>query len=320
MTVTFYLAFCVLPFMSFFRLREASLRALKHVVQSELLLSVTRPVLTGVVVIGLFFWVGEKLKAPQAMTANLIAVVCTAVIGTVFLHKLLPKAVFRAQPDFANKKWLKVSLPLLLIAGMHIILKRTDIVMLGALKGSQQAGIYSAASRVSNLVVFGLMVINAILAPMISELYHTGQKEQLQKIITHAARAVFVFTLVISAILIIFGKFVLSLFGLVFVEAYLPLLILLTGQIVNALVGSVGFIMTMTGHQNQAGAIVTVSAAINIALNALLIPLMGLAGAAISTIFTMFLWNISMLVYVWKKLSINSTVINTLKHTPDNIT
>jgi O-antigen/teichoic acid export membrane protein len=49
-------------------------------------------------------------------------------------------------------------------------------------------------------------------------------------------------------------------------------------------------------------------------LNVLLIPLLGLVGAAISTAVTMIMWNVAMLVYVWKKLIINSTVINTLKH------
>jgi O-antigen/teichoic acid export membrane protein len=88
-----------------------------------------------------------------------------------------------------------------------------------------------------------------------------------------------------------------------------PLLILLTGQVVNALAGSVGLIMTMTSHQNQAGAIIAVSTAANITLNALLIPLFGLAGAAISTAFTMALWNVAMLIFVQRRIGINSTIL-----------
>ncbi len=87
------------------------------------------------------------------------------------------------------------------------------------------------------------------------------------------------------------------------------MLIFLCGQIVNALAGSVGLIMTMTGHQNQAGAIVAVSAAVNIILNALLIPLSGLRGAAISTAFTMALRNITILIYIRRRLGINSKVV-----------
>jgi len=306
---TFGVALILLPVLVLVRLREASLRALKRVVRSELPIIIIRPLLLAAILSGLYFYLRQPLQATQVMVINLIAVFAALVVGTLWLVKELPEQVRDAQPIYAEKEWLKVSLPLLLIAGMHLILKHTDIIMLGAIRGSDEAGIYSAASRISDLVVFGLLAINAILGPMISELYSTGKNEELQRIVTLAARAIFAFTLIVSIILAVFGKFALSLFGAEFVVTYVPLLILLCGQIVNALAGSVGLIMIMTGHQNQAGAIVAVSAAINITLNALLIPLMGLVGAAISTAFTMVLWNITVLVYVQRRLGINSTVI-----------
>ena len=318
--IAFYIASALLPIFALCRLREASLRALKRVVQSELLLRVIRPLLLGLIVLAFFFTLEGKLKAPYVMAGNLVAVAGTLVIGVILLSRSLPESVRQTRPAYAESQWLKVSLPLLLIAGMHIILKRTDIVMIGIFRGSEDAGIYSAASRISDLVVFALMAINAILAPMVSELYHTGRKQELQRIITLAARAIFVFTLMVSIILAVSGKFVLGLFGLEFIIAFVPLLILLTGQMVNSLAGSVGLIMTMTGHQNQAGAIIATSAATNIILNAILIPLLGLSGAAISTAFTMVLWNIAMLIYVQRRLGLNSTVINTLKCASGKVT
>jgi len=311
---TFGVALILLPVLVLVRLREAGLRALKRVVQSELPIRIIRPLLLSAILSGLYLYLRQPLQATQAMAINLIAVFAALVIGTLWLVKELPEQMRDAQPIYAEKEWLKVSLPLLLVAGMHLILKHTDIIMLGAIRGSDEAGIYSAASHISNLVVFALMAINAILAPMISELYSTGKNKELQRIVTLAARAIFVFTLMVSIILAVFGKFALSLFGAEFVVTYVPLLILLCGQIVNALAGSVGLIMTMTGHQNQAGAIVAVSAAVNITLNALLIPLMGLRGAAISTAVTMVMWSIAMLIYVHRRLGINSTAIAGFKY------
>jgi len=309
LAIAFYIGFGSLPIFALCRLREASLRALKCVVQSELLLRLVRPVLLALIVLGLFFTLREPLEAANVMAGNLIAVVGTLAVGVILLRKAIPESASQAEPVYAQRQWLKVSLPLLLIAGMHIILKRTDIIMIGAIWGPDDAGIYSAASRISDLVVFALMAINSILAPMISELYSTGKNKELQRLVTLAARAIFVFTLMFSIILGVFGKSALSLFGAEFVVTYVPLLILLTGQLVNALAGSVGLIMTMTGHQNQAGAIIVGSTAVNIVLNVLLIPLFGLTGAAISTAFTMVLWNITMLVYVQRRLGINSMVI-----------
>jgi O-antigen/teichoic acid export membrane protein len=316
MRVTFYIAFGMLPISVFCSVREVVLRGLKHIVPSEFLLQVLRPGLTGLVFAGLFLITGNSIKSPTAMTANLLAIVITAVIGAAFVVVLLPKPVREAEPHYDQKTWLSVSIPLLLIAGMHIVLKRTDIIMLGMIKNSETAGIYSAATRLSDLVIFGLAAVNAILAPMISELFHSGNTRRLQNIIFFSTRGIFVFSLSITIILAIFGKSFLGIFGTAFVAAYPSLLILLGGQMVNASAGSVGYIMTMTGNQNLAGLVLAASAALNIVLNYLLIPRYGTVGAAVSTALTMALWNVVLMGIVLKQLNINPTIFGRITHTP----
>jgi len=46
-------------------------------------------------------------------------------------------------------------------------LNRTDIVMIGAITGTEAAGFYSAAARIAELVIFGLNAVNTIAAPII---------------------------------------------------------------------------------------------------------------------------------------------------------
>ena len=309
LSATLYITFLVLPVLSLLRLREACLRALKCVVKSGLGDLVIRPLAMAGIVAVLYFCLRSPVGAPAAMAANLAAAIIAFVIMSIWLRRALPGEVRKARPEYALPEWLKVSLPVLLIAGMRIVLNRTSALMLGAIVGTDEVGIYSAAVRVGNLVAFGLVAVNTIVAPMISELYHTDRKRQLQRIITLATRGIFAFTAVTSLLLVIFGKKVMGFFGPSFVVGYVPLLIMLGGYTVNSLSGPVSFLMTMTGHQNQAGVIVTVIAVINIILNALLIPPMGLVGAAIATAVSMAAWNITMLVYVQRKLGINSTII-----------
>jgi O-antigen/teichoic acid export membrane protein len=310
--IVFSIAFASLPLFSLCRLRESSLRALKKVVQSELLMMVIRPLLLGLLVIFLFLATQRYPKALHAMGCNFMSLVMIFVIGTLLLYRELPKAVFQTQPEYSYKEWLKVSLPLLLIAGMHIILKRTDIVMLGLLRSARDAGVYSAATRVSNLLVFGLMAVNTMLGPMTSEFFHTDRNNELQKIVRFAARGIFSFTLIVGILLVLLGKYILSLFGEPFVVAYIPLLILLVGQMVNSLAGPVALIMTMTGHQNQTGIIFAVTSILNVVLNALLIPIMGILGAAIATASVMVFRNTILLIYVQKKIGLNPTVFKLL--------
>ena len=309
---TFYLAFLLLPVFSLVKLREADLQALKHVVQSQLLLRVLRPLILAALVVGLFLFFQGQIKASTVMTANLAAVLVVFGIGSFWLHKSLPEDIRDCQAVYSRREWLKVSLPLSLIVGLSLVLKRIDIIMIGAMRGSEDAGIYSPAAHVSSLLVFGLMAVNAILAPMVSELYYTGRRKQLQRVVALAARGIFAFTVLAGFLLIIFGKYCLGFFGKDYIAGYVPLLILLGGRIVSSLTGSVAILMTMTGHQNQAGAIIGTNAVLNIILNALLIPRLGLRGAAISTAFSLALCNVLMLVYVWRKLRINPTIVKVL--------
>lgn len=108
----------------------------------------------------------------------------------------------------------------------------------------------------------------------------------------------------------------LSLFGSEFTVGYSALVILTVGQLVNALAGSVGFIMTMTGHQREAAWVTFGSTVLNISLNAILIPRFGIEGAATATAFTTALMNIVMFGYVQKRLQLNPTVFTIVGNKP----
>lgn len=305
---SFWLALILLPLLGLTALRGAALRALRHIVQSGLPDNFIRPLLIASLAGLAYLYTQQNLLSTQVMMFNIVGALIAFYIGTIWLFKALPEQLHNIQPVYAGAEWIKVSLPLFFISGMHLILHQTDIIMIGVILDTEQVGFYAVASRIAGLVLFGLTAVNAIVAPMISELYSTGQYQKLQKMITLAARGIFVITLVVSLSLVILGEYILGLFGDEFVAGYMALLILLVGQAINALAGSVGFLMTMTGHQNKAAQILGVSAIINIILNVILISRFGVIGAAIATAVSTALWNILMLGYIWRRLNFNPTI------------
>jgi O-antigen/teichoic acid export membrane protein len=313
---TFWVGIGVLPIFCLCWLRESSLRALKRMVQSQILLRVLRPTVVGVLAISVYMG-AEQIKSSWAMGCNLAAVGFAFLVGTVLLRRALQPEFHREKPVYRTMSWMKVSLPMLLLSSMHWILKRTDIIMIGAYLGTTETGIYSAASQVSGMVVLGLTSVNSMLGPMISEFYYTDKTEQLRRVVALAARAVFILMVAATIVMSLGGKIMLSLYGTEFVAAFVPLLILLGGQVVNAMVGPVGLIMTMTGHQNQAGLIFGFGAVVNVALNMLLIPRFGFVGAAVASATSMVLWNVMMFGYVWSVVGINSTIIR--RHLKPNL-
>lgn len=101
--------------------------------------------------------------------------------------------------------------------------------------------------------------------------------------------------------IVILGPFLIGLFGVAEVgEAYTYLIILSLGQLANAFAGPVLNVLNMTGYEKSARNTMLVTAAANIALNALLIPIFGPLGAAIATSATMLVWNFWAGYLVWR--------------------
>jgi O-antigen/teichoic acid export membrane protein len=76
------------------------------------------------------------------------------------------------------------------------------------------------------------------------------------------------------------------------------------GQVFNCAVGSVGFLLLMSGNQGQLMKIQAVNAALMISLNVLFVPPFGIAGAAIATTVTTVITNIWALISVRRILKI----------------
>lgn len=297
----------LIPLFALSSLRQSALRGYRQVFRAELPDSVVRPVLI-MALVGIWWGMQGTILATQAMLIQLAAAGAAFALGGWWLYRATPSGVHATVPEY-DREWTRVALPMLMIAGLHLVLKQTDVVMIGAMTGAREAGIYAAMVRLADLAVFGLTAANAIAAPLISELHAAGRKAELQRLLTLSSRVVLLFTLAVSVVLVIGGKWIAGLFGQEFVAGLDALWILLAAQAVNAATGPVGYLMTMTGHQNQALVIQGGAALINVVLNLLLIPAYGMAGAAIATASAIVFWNVIMFVYVHRQLGLRSLAI-----------
>jgi O-antigen/teichoic acid export membrane protein len=305
---TFLVACLALPVYALLQLSGLALRGLKRVLFSQLPSSVVQPALLGLGVLAVAR-AGHELLAPTAMWINLGAASVALVLCAVALWHALPAPVRSAPARTEVRAWLAVAMPLLVFNTLNVVIHRTDILLVGALLGAKEAGVYAVASRVATMIAFGLLAMNSWAAPLISELYARGDQAGLQRLARRAAQGIFVFTFPLALAVVFFGKQILQLFGSEFPEGHLSLAILAGGHLVNALVGPVGFLMTMTGAQKAASWILAVHAVLNIALNATLIPLFGIEGAAFATALTNASWNMVMAVAVWHRLRVRATIL-----------
>ena len=308
--LTLLVGFLLLPLVTQLGLNGAFFRGFKRAVRSGAYDNVVRPlVLVGLVLV-LVLAFGWRLTAPGVMAASVVAALVTLVGSEWRLTRVWPAVAKKARPLYDVPAWFKLGRQLFFLAAMGIANNRADVLILGALAGAVVVGPYYAAVRLAALAVYGLSAVNTILAPMIAESYVAGDHARMAKMVHHAARLTFVVTMAVAVPLAIAGHWVLGLFGKGFAEAaYVPLLIILLGQCINATAGPVGFLMTMTRYEREAPWFTGGAALLNVLLSLALIPSFGLIGAAIATAFSTIAWNLAALVFVRRKLGVNPTIL-----------
>ncbi|MCL1044141.1 oligosaccharide flippase family protein [Shewanella electrodiphila] len=205
------------------------------------------------------------------------------------------------ETKYSLKDLVIMSLPMFITSSMWLIISQTDILMLSSMVGNDEVGIYSIVAKIGMLVSFILTSVNMILAPKIALLYYNSDEIGLKELTKKTARLTFYITLPIILILLVFGKFILALFGSEFVSGYYALVIISFGQLVGCACGSVGHFLNMTGSQVIFNKIMMFATVINVFLNYTLIPYYGLVGASVASLISIVFWNLASRYVIYKK-------------------
>jgi O-antigen/teichoic acid export membrane protein len=304
----FLWALPLIPLIALGNIRGAALRGLRLVMQGQLPEMVLRPGLL-LLMAGMAVLFGG-LTPTDAMALHAIAAALAFGVGASLLRRAIPAEGRAAQPVYETRAWLRSMLPLSLLSGMMIINNQADIVMLGLFTTNADVGVYRAATQGAMLVVFVLSAVNMVIAPYVSQLYTAGETERLQRLATSSARVILLTAVPVAGTFIVFGEEILVVaFGDEYAPGHRALAILCVGQLVNAGAGSVGLLLNMGGFERDTARGVAVATGSNLMLNLLLIPTMGMIGAAIATAVTLVIWNALLCRQVWVRMGIQSTAI-----------
>ena len=302
---TFLVGAFVLPFLAFNGLHRAILRALKQVVPSQLPEDIFRPVLMLLLVGFIAGVLRVKLKGSETMTLYLLTSIMTFLLYSYWLKRNLPQQANSSRMRINKPEWIAVTAPLFFISLTYMGLGQIDTILVGAILNPSMAGIYAAASRLAKFTMLGVVAVSVYTGPKIAELFARNKKEDLQKLIGMANLLSFAFALIIALSLILFGRFLLLLFGQEFAMGYNVLLILAISQLLASFAGTVGFMMSLTGHQNVLLMILSIALLFNLVANWYLILRLDIVGAAVATALVNIAWNLSAAWYVYRRMGIN---------------
>ena len=303
-----WLGLLLVPLVSLGALRGGMLRGLRNVLLGQLPEQVIRPLALLSLLLLLPLIVNGPATAVNVMVLQVLSVTTAFLFGLYFFVRTKPHALANAAPVFRTATWLKSSIPFGMTAALQLVNGRTDIIVLGLFREDAEVGVYRIATQMAALVVFALQAVNAIQGPHIAHLYAQGDMQKLQTMVTRSSQAIMMYALPVVLIVVIFGEFIIrTVFGPRFEGAYIPMVILCVGQLVNSAIGSVASLLNMTGHERDTTRSILIGALINVALNFTLTPAWGITGAAVATAATLTTWNLIMWRKVHQRLGIETS-------------
>ena len=224
--------------------------------------------------------------ATDAVTAMIIAVITTwaVTIGQLaLLSRRLQEKVPAGRKIYEPGVWYATSLPIFIVESFYLLLTYVDIITLEHLRSPHDVAIYYAGARLLAIVAFVYFAIAGATTHKFSEYDIAGDRRRLASFFRETVHWTFWPSLGICAAILTFGRPLLSLFGAGFETGYGVMFILAVGLLARASVGPVERLLNMIGERKQCATVYALAFAINLLLCVILIPRLGIEGAATAT-------------------------------------
>lgn len=233
--------------------------------------------------------------------AYVVSLVPALAYAFYVLHKILGPGVERRSP-FPLRAVLGFSLPLVGTQLVAFGVRQQEVLLVAYFLSSTDVGFYGAALKTAFLVNFVLQATNAIFAPLLADLHGAGDLATLRHLYRTVSRWCFTLAFPVFLFFVLFGEQLLALWGRGFAGAWTVLVLLGAAQLVNVSTGSAGSVLIMGSKQKIELVNTVFGFAFGFALDVLLIPRLGLIGAALAafaSITTMNLLRVAQVQRLW---------------------
>ena len=214
---------------------------------------------------------------------TIFAASASNVLNLINAHRFI---TFRRVGGYNFRRHWKAIAIFFAMACATTIYTNLDAIMLGFMKTDADVGFYNAAVKVKNVLVNAVTALGTVLLPRLSYYIERGEIENFKTTTRKALRFEILAAVSVAVYFILYARdAVLLLSGPAFLEAVLPMQIIMPTVLLIGLTNVLGIQMLVPlGHEKTVLYSVVIGAAVDLLLNAILIPLYGAAGAAAGTL------------------------------------
>jgi O-antigen/teichoic acid export membrane protein len=226
--------------------------------------------------------------AVGALTGYVISLIVATALGVVLLHRTVRTYERSEQVEPGLRRRLfEYSLPITLTSSGTVLIKRVDLILIGFFLNPVAVGYYTISKQITEFVVKPANSLGFSISPRYSEQCSKGNFDEAatlyqdalhSMILLYAPAAIGLFLVAEPAITLVFGQ---EYLGAVPVVQVFSIFVLI--QAVSYVTGSG---LDYLGKATARAILKGIVAIGNVFLNILLIPTMGIVGAATATVIT----------------------------------
>lgn len=245
-------------------------------------------------------------KETYLVDTFLIGFIFLALFTSIKIYSIFNKSQsIEAAPDeeatISYKFIFNKSYPIAISTLAIFLLMSFDVMFLKKFKGNESVAFYALAVKLMSLLLVIMNSVNITISPKIAEQFFSNNRSELVKTMKNSARMIFLISIPTVLFFCLFSTQILGFFGEKYLVVKEPLIILMVGQGICSVFGSVQVYLNMTGRQNIFQFILIFAVLLNFILNRTLIPVYGMSGAAFSYVTSMFFWNLIAAIIIYKK-------------------
>ena len=307
----FVAASFLIPFSVPVRLMQSTQDGLKKMTQGRVPDMIIQPTVF-LLCVALLHWLApEWLNAATVLIIYALTTFLFSLgIGAWLLKRTFPQEAMDAKSERTVSLWLRNSFTFLLIGTLFATDSRSSTLLLGAFAAKSDVAIYGVLTRLVDLLTFFVAAFYGPVSRIGIKYYYENNHLKLQRLMTRTVRILVFLGWSVAALLIFIGPWYLRLFGPEYLPGYPALILLTLAEMVNLATGTPGYLLNMTEHIKVVARIIFVCLILNMVLGFVLIPKLGLLGAAIAEMSSVMVRNLATAYFTFRLIGVNTTIFS----------
>lgn len=192
------------------------------------------------------------------------------------------------------RRWWHFALPWVVIAVATDFFFDLDLLLLSSLLPHDELAVFGVATRVFSIIAFGVSAVYSVTLPDLFAAHAGTDRSELIERIGDANVAAVCVALALFGMVAIGGPVLLWIFGPDFAAGYLPLTILALALVIRAGFGPSALVLSLKERPYATLPAIGLGLGVLVGLNIVLVPTLGLIGAAIAALAAQSLWSAAM--------------------------